>query len=100
MDSAWTSMRYEDTSVVDIPMDNYDLYLHGRLDPALDESVALVESVEVKGPERESSKMDYNLFSSSENGESSSAAIQPYRSTGMFDLMLSLEFQSHSLSAM
>jgi hypothetical protein len=91
MDPGGTSTRYESTPVVDMPMDNYDLYLHGRLDPALDESVALVESVEVRGPEKGVSKMDNDLFSSSENGKTSSAAIQSYPSTGMFTLMLSLE---------
>ncbi|KAF4630679.1 hypothetical protein G7Y89_g7457 [Cudoniella acicularis] len=29
----------------DIPMDNNDRYLHGRVDPGLDENIALVESV-------------------------------------------------------
>jgi hypothetical protein len=40
------------TSGLDIPMDNDWEYLHGGIDPGQDESVALVESVAVAGPEK------------------------------------------------
>ena len=84
MDSAGTSTRYEGGDpAVEMPMDNHDLYLHGRIDPGLDESVALIESVELRTPERHVSKMDDDLFSSSKNGEPSSASIQSYPSVGM-----------------
>ena len=91
MDPAEFSTLCEGTPAMDMPMDNYDLYLHGRLDPGRDENVALMESVEVREPERDVSKMDDNPFFSSQNGGSSSAAIQSYPSTGMSNMILCLK---------
>lgn len=95
MDPAAT-FRYGDIPALPVPippMDNNDTYLFGRLDSGVDSNVHLIEAVEVGGPARDISRDDNILFSS-ENGESSTASILPCPSSGMFNLMLSPQFNA------
>jgi hypothetical protein len=69
-----------------IPMNNYDTYIHGGLDPGQDENVPLIPAVEVKESDKYLSKNGNDLFSSSDNGVSSGTSVLSYPSTGMFIL--------------
>lgn len=90
MDLPGTSGEREGDPAVVMVMDNYDLYLHGGIDPGIEENYTLVESVEVKVPERDFSELENKFLSPSEDEESSSATSLSYYSIGMFSPTFSL----------
>jgi hypothetical protein len=64
-------------SDLDFPMDNNWEYMHGRVDPGVDESIHLVEGITVEQPKGKARQQyDFQLPSNYERGESSSAAAQ------------------------
>lgn len=57
-------MASSSSSGIDIPMVDDSKFLHGRVDPGLEESLALVEAVPVKAPERGASQSRNDPLSS------------------------------------
>jgi len=86
------TLRPGGDSALMIPMNNYDTYIHGGLDPGHDGNVPLIPAVEVN--EVETSKNGNDLFSLSENGESSGTSMLCYPSSGMCNLLFHLLFIS------
>ena len=67
------------SSGIDIPMVDDSKFLHGRVDPGLEESLLLVEAVPVKAPERGGSQNWNDPLSSVsiESGKPEGANLQP-----------------------
>jgi len=61
------------SSEVPFPMDNDWEYLHGGINPGIEENYPLVESIPAKDPEKEVLREKNNLPSSDENGEFSNS---------------------------
>lgn len=66
---------YDDTmgsssSAVEIPMDSTWEYVHGRIDPGLEESMNLVESVAAREPKR-LNEQEKKVLTEMGNGDSS-----------------------------
>lgn len=64
-------------------MDNYDTYIHGRIDPGVNENINLLEPVDLKASDAESSKNASSFFSDENGVPSSDFVVQSCPLTGM-----------------
>jgi hypothetical protein len=64
------------SSEIHIPMVDDSKFLHGRVDPGLEESLLLVEAVPVKALERGESQNRNDRLSSVDNGKSRDATLR------------------------
>lgn len=76
------------SSGLPIPMDNNWEYLHGRVNPGADESLFLVESVDVKEAEREDLHRRNELLASDEHDKSEVEVLAARITPGMKILLL------------
>lgn len=70
------SMGFQATPGSDLPMDNYDQFLHGRVDPGIPSNLGLLPPLDLTESEKRVSKSGNDFFSDEKEELSSGSSIQ------------------------